>query len=294
MALGTFGSALAKTPNAALEIINRGIDRNIDAQKAEYERKKDKINLDQNAYALLRQQGLDDKQARLAARQAIIEKFQHQTESIASKYSNELIQNNAQRLQLGLQQEANKTRISQFMLSMPKKEYSRQSVDQTGGVGPGAGLKQLPAEQANALGAVAGSIKDVDDLMGKWNTLASGTEHVPGAIINAVPVVGGAIQNDAKKYNDARTTAVAHIGRALGEKGVFTEKDAERYYNALPGPLDTKATAEGKISNVKTMIKNDFHSRLDALEGAGYWVSGLRNALKSQDDVLKEIGAIKK
>lgn len=70
VAMGELGRGLQRTggPNTALQIVNDAVERDLAAQREEYARAKDKLSLKQNAYAQLRQRGLDDEAASAQAR----------------------------------------------------------------------------------------------------------------------------------------------------------------------------------------------------------------------------------
>lgn len=59
VAMGAFGAALAHTPNYAMEIVQRQIDRDIDAQKENIATKGRVLGAKQGAFQMLRQRGLD-------------------------------------------------------------------------------------------------------------------------------------------------------------------------------------------------------------------------------------------
>jgi hypothetical protein len=66
--LGAAASSFGGGPNYALQIINSAIDRDIDAQKAEYTKNKGKAEELRSNYALMRQKIGDDRTAREGAR----------------------------------------------------------------------------------------------------------------------------------------------------------------------------------------------------------------------------------
>src|SRR4051812_40019753 len=173
MALGAAGAVLGKTQNFAMDIINKKIEGSVDAQKQAFENKKAGIQLANNAYAQLRQNGLDDKQAALGAKQAILDHFQQQTEEIAGRYTSPLIQQNADSLKLQLQSEARTAKWQQYLLAQPKitSETEKPSVDQTTA---GGGKKTLPAETVNKLAGIAGIGSNIGKIMEVWKAKAAG------------------------------------------------------------------------------------------------------------------------
>lgn len=62
--LGAVGGAFDRTgSNAAMDAINKAIERDLDVQKSEYNAAKEKVGLVQNQYAMARQMGMDEREA---------------------------------------------------------------------------------------------------------------------------------------------------------------------------------------------------------------------------------------
>lgn len=85
IALGSFGAALARTPNYALQIIDEEISRDIRAQESEIAQKKGDVDMAQNAVAFFRQKGLDLQSAQMAAKGATLDRYQGMIEAEAAK-----------------------------------------------------------------------------------------------------------------------------------------------------------------------------------------------------------------
>jgi hypothetical protein len=268
-----------------MDIINRGIDRSIDAQRAEYEKAKDKVALANNAYAILRQNGLDDRQAALGVKQRLLETFQGQTDAMAAKYTAPLIKSNAQILKNNLQKEFLNTQIQQYLASRPKSEVTStyQTATPTGKF-PGK-LRELPAEQAAKLGGIHAAKMQVENILSQYVQKAA---KVGDALVQFIP------QTDAHNYNQAKQGMIATVGRALGEKGQFTEGDFERYFGALPKPTDTMTTAQYKIKVIRENMDNLFRGEIEAFRGAGFDVEGIVQRLRDPNELAKSLGATKK
>jgi hypothetical protein len=73
IALGALAQGFGAKSNAALDVMDKQIQRDIDQQKMEYDKIKDKAKAQESAYGRLRQMGLDDMQAQDAIHKQAIE-----------------------------------------------------------------------------------------------------------------------------------------------------------------------------------------------------------------------------
>lgn len=91
VALGAAGSALAKTPNVAADIIQRKIDADIDAQKSNIAKYKGDIENQRGLIAEAMRLGMDERQAETAARAQYAQIAAQRIESIAQGAQSELV-----------------------------------------------------------------------------------------------------------------------------------------------------------------------------------------------------------
>ncbi|MBV9311548.1 MAG: hypothetical protein JOZ84_02790 [Methylobacteriaceae bacterium] len=82
MALGAYASAINKGPNYAMEIINKRIDDDIAAQRANLQNARENVADARGLYAQLRQKGLDDTAAENGAKAAYLENAQMKLEAM--------------------------------------------------------------------------------------------------------------------------------------------------------------------------------------------------------------------
>jgi hypothetical protein len=83
MGLGAYGSALARTPNYAQQIINQALERDMDAQKIGLQAKKDKMSMTQQILVDMRSRFQSDIAAREATKGAMFGVFASQQEARA-------------------------------------------------------------------------------------------------------------------------------------------------------------------------------------------------------------------
>jgi hypothetical protein len=74
IALGALAQGFGAKSNAAIDVMDKNIQRDIEQQRMEYEKIKDKSRAQESAYGRLRQMGLDDRQAQESIHKAAMEK----------------------------------------------------------------------------------------------------------------------------------------------------------------------------------------------------------------------------
>ncbi len=107
IALGGLGGGISgQGGNVALDIINRNIDRDIEAQKFNYEQNQNNFRNQQSLYGMLHQQFGDDQSSYLATRSGMLEIAKMQIQKQANNTTSAVAGYNAQSMigQLGLQQ----------------------------------------------------------------------------------------------------------------------------------------------------------------------------------------------
>lgn len=83
--LGTWGSSLARTPNAALDIFNKTVDNDLQAQRTDVENKRFAAQGQSNLYGMMRQEFGDSDVAYSAARLAAQEQFKTKIDAVAAQ-----------------------------------------------------------------------------------------------------------------------------------------------------------------------------------------------------------------
>lgn len=91
IALSSFGSILSggKQPNYALDIIDKAIDRDLDAQKADIDRLGMRVNIQQNLIAQTRAIAQDDQAAYAAAKAMALDRVSEQLDLATLRYKDE-------------------------------------------------------------------------------------------------------------------------------------------------------------------------------------------------------------
>jgi hypothetical protein len=113
-------------------------------------------------------------------------------------------------------------------------------------------LKPKARDTMQVLSAAEGILDELSAMSANINVGNSGTRWLSGSKAAAE----GAIQSrpDVAVYNSARTGFLATIARATGERGVLTDRDILRAQQLIPGILDSKEVAAGKILMLREFI----------------------------------------
>lgn len=138
IALGALAQGFGAKSNAAIDAIDKQIQRDIEQQRMEYEKIKDKTKAQESAYGRLRQLGMDDSQARAQLNKASLDQIQTKLEVGLAKLGVEEAPLKA------AQTVANaRLRTEEALKGTTTKGFSKNTVEQKGmKIGGGAPLNQ--------------------------------------------------------------------------------------------------------------------------------------------------------
>lgn len=267
--LGTFGSGVTHTPNESMNLINKEIDNDLAVQRDEIMNAKDGVNLKNNLVAQMKSKGLSFEQATIAAKQVKLEQAKRQMDALAMEHKTpEIDAKNAE-----LQAEADKaiadTKVQQSLQAQGRAQTTTQThIAPLTGHAAGAG-QQLPAGEATKLGEAKGAVDNLNRLEKQFKEKGAG--GAAGFVKNLIPFT------DASKYGSDVRAAAQVIGGYL-EGGKLTDTDYAKYMDLLPKPGDSEKTAANKMGNLRNLIGFRQRSQKDALQAAGYNVSGIKDA----------------
>lgn len=149
--LGAYGAALARTPNYALDIINRAVDQDIAAQEADLATKKESAN---NALRQFMSTGATLDQARAATRASQLAVAQSQIAHIAAVNKSPQLAAAAQELDSGIQKQLAEQLERYRIESLGKhtaEVTSRYAYPQAGSAG---GMRPVSLDTAQKLGGI--------------------------------------------------------------------------------------------------------------------------------------------
>ena len=130
---------------------------------------------------------------------------------------------------------------------------------------------------ATALGNSIASLRQATGLSTEFKDKASGFMSRVWNALDPAQI------SDAGKYNAKRFLAIQMIGRAL-EGGVLKEPEFERYTKMIPVP--GQWGGENDWDNLVSQLKNHVQSQVDVLEATGHPVKGLKELLAKLDAEL--------
>lgn len=250
--LGALGAGLARTPNFALDVINRAIDRDVAAQESELAKKKDSAN------NMLRQwmaSGATLEQAKAATKASQIEHARMEVAKIAAINKSQQVQASAlamdAELEKGLAEQLERYRIE----SLGKRSAevsSRMAQPQAGSRG---GLMPLTLDEA---GTIAG-IRKTEAEAGKTGSRGEGAQKAAGQV-EVLGAIGKRLMG-----HDAKEEAFAPENQNIvtrGLRGAVNTVAGDRTW--VPG---TEAQRQG--AQEFDQIKNDLMAQTSVANGQG-------------------------
>jgi hypothetical protein len=263
--LGGIGQAFGGGPNPALAVIDKAIDRDLDAQRADLGKK-------QGLLSNYIQQGHDIQAAFQLAKADAQDAYAGQMEMMASKFAGPQALINSEKVVAGIKDDAARRRAAAIQQGFENKlkmaEFGLKTMAaQAAGAKP---AQQVPAAAATNVGDLRSATSMLDDLMKTRKAKASDAlsgllQYVPGT--------------DAAQYKDAQDLAAQVVGLIL-EGGKLAEADLPRYKALLPGAADSDARAKAKAENIKKLLALKAAGQVDALGRAGFDTSGLTTIAK--------------
>lgn len=251
--LGGFaqGYSGGRLPNTALDMLNRAIDQDIEAQKANLATKRGAVAEAGNMYGLARQRLGDDRAAAEWVRSQQREMVANTLRRFEAEARDPQLQNKAAQLAVKYETEAQQGRLGiaamragederrraaqaaamaaaqrgpslkdlEAMARIKKLEAETGAIQGEAGVGPGGAVTgkraaELQARYVPSLGAIAGSPKQADDL-NEGIAAAERTKQVLGEM-KRLRLEGstGGFGVDRARYEALRTDAIASSNRA--------------------------------------------------------------------------------
>ena len=220
--LGAAAQSLTGGKNTALEMVMDAVNKDVDAQKAEYNALKDKAQVQHNVYGRAMNALGDAKKA-----YAVASKLGVETAYKRLEQSEKLYADNKQ-LQVTAQYQ---------------KGLLKNHADQIG-----IGRKGKQTKQDTAKEQAAGSLKELKDMIGKWGELST-AQRTSGALAEMIGGITGrtfVTDEDAFDFFEERRSVEKTLSfmavtllRASGEVGNLNEDEQRRFIAtiraAIPG-----------------------------------------------------------
>lgn len=241
IALGALAQGFGAKSNAALDAIDKQINRDIEQQRMEYEKIKDKTRAQDSAYGRLRQLGMDDSQARAQMQKATYNQIQNRLEAgLTQKFGPEeakIKTDLAMATQNMKLAEATKEQQSKVKGSTVTKQTEMKQVSGTGGKGiRGYDDKPLSGEMAKQVGFMDGFLSDLG-LMKK--AVQKGDNRYKFGKDN--------------EFTRAQTRAAENLGR-LQSGGAVTEGEMKIFEGILKGFWDNPQESLKRLTEQENII----------------------------------------
>lgn len=141
--LGAFGAALTGGPNTAATIVARAAEMRVRKWERELDEAKEGVKMKDNRVAYFRQRGMDHDAASRAAIASLLDQGAEAVDGIKAQYSSQDVQQRADALKLGLNEERNRlmtaqaqaeqnARVKAWLASQPKEMSLRDQVTMRG------------------------------------------------------------------------------------------------------------------------------------------------------------------
>jgi hypothetical protein len=222
--LGAAAQSLTGVPNTAVKLINQAVDRDIDAQKAQYNALKDKTNVQNNVYGRAMNALGDAKKAEDVAKRLAYQTAIQRVDASEKRYSqNEQLRATAQRY---------------------RDMFALESAKLSAVAGRGTGDRATHAVAAEQ------GLNEISALIEGFGAVQERAGPVTLALTDmAQSVVGPALfgitkQRDAEVFFRARNALkntlpalTTSVLKAVGEKGNLSEDEQKRYQGILEKAL---------------------------------------------------------
>ena len=245
IALGALAQGFGAKSNAALDAIDKQVQRDIEQQRMEYEKIKDKTRAQESAYGRLRQMGLDDTQARQQLQNATLEQMKMKLEAgLAKQFGAEEAKARTDAATADIQAKyAQETKESKNVVS-GTTITKQKDMKQVPGLS-GQGLrdydgKLLSGELAQKVGFMDSVLSDLDLMTnevkqgkGRYKTLMLGKDNV---------------------FTRAKERAAENFGR-LQSGGAVTEGEMKIFDGAMRGFMDNPEESLQRIKELTNIIQ---------------------------------------
>lgn len=253
MFLGSFGSA---STNQAVDVIQKSIDKDIEAQKEEIESKKGVVNAQRGILGDMMQRFSNQRDAKNASRLAYLNNAQLKVKQFELSTNNANVKANAQQLFGQLEVAKNKTLLELQTSLMAKQTPGGDAITQDI-------FNRVPKD-------FQGKAFEEKGLVDEWNRLTDDVLSTYKSLNNQGVVSGtlpGAIGGNRESYIASKAKlSGAIVGKV---KGIKSDSDFVKIVEPmLPAPTDTPGQAALKLTNFTAFMKANAPSA-PILEGFG-------------------------
>ena len=244
--LGGIGSGINGGPNESLEVFNKMIDRDINAQMANLDTKKGSLAFLQQKWGNITAAATEDRLYKMTA-------IEEQGRKIAAQQGADMAQYDAmiKQSQWGMQKAQLGMSLAMFAMQKRAIEASQQG---GGGQGPGGAPATIP-EFEGPMGALAKAQNTDRGLTvagPNGQPIRASSEQAANALrarstgVNAAKQLLAQLGSTSKldpNYDTYRHLLATELARAVSPSGEVSEKMVDKFYGDLPGLISFKQGA---------------------------------------------------
>lgn len=290
-AMGAMGASLTGTRNFALDIINKGIDDDIESQKEAFRLSGRELVEGKSEYAEYANEFEDDNSRFLAMKADKLEQVSTYAKQLAAETGQITARANlenlsAQAMEASVESGAKFTKEGasiimsglgaqagvagqQVQVSLANKKLQ---IDQMAQMAKSLKKEKLPDAALQKLVPYMTASKILDDM---WVAFKSKTgmhsfltKHLPAT--------------ESKMFEDKRAISARIFGKML--EGRMTDEDYNDFRNAFPAADDSVHRAAEKIKTMKMIVSKYADTTLDLYGATGHNVDPLRKMIQFDDD----------
>lgn len=259
--LGAFGAGATGAQNAAMDVLNKAIDRDIDAQKANLQTKKDVISSQRNALSDYLQITGDEDAARKSIQIQYLDSMKGRMESIALTSKNPVMKANAEAAAMKLNQESAQKRaeLSKQIISQEEVKESKTAMAKSEKLG------DLPAAIQEKLVTATNYTTSLQDLSKEYEMLKQVTGPIAGRWNEIKAKLG---LQDATQA-EAQQRIISIIAEKVRAASGAAATDAERAFlsSAVPTLKDNPEAFMAKLNGELKRVEKDYDNMYKMYEG---------------------------
>ena len=276
--LGQFGATLTGTQNAALQILETAIDRDIAAQQVDIENLKFGVQMAQSDYSMLLDEIQDRRQVNNVIRQLGYQQFDTMLSQMETKYNIDSKDSRIAKLRAATQAEKAKLNLEfiQMHYAAAYQSYVHNSM-----------IEAQKAQQASQRATLEFSRPIQEKLT--YASLADGLILELEQLIPETHAAGGLwpFYNESEKYQDNLKGLASNLVR-MYSGAAATDTEAQRIADRLGGYFTTQETKEQKLAEIQMemqVLKAALYDSMSPEEQALYYgrFGDPRVNLKSSD-----------
>lgn len=250
IAMGSIGGSLLGTnQNVALDIINKAIDRDIDAQKANLGKKRDAINMLGVQYEAARRAGMDETQAKLTSKAYALDQVAAFYDAKANELKQPLAKQNAEIARDKTLQEA--ARVKADLTASTVTTQTKQIASPTSA----ANVSLEPKEKERVTDAQK-MLNFIDEVRAMRQAGLGGA--ISDRVQDWLAPVG--LGNEEEQRYLARVGAANSQYRKMVSGLTVSDKERVELLKQFPTPGDTDAQFYGKLKAIADLANQDISS----------------------------------